>query len=79
MTVSQVWRCESMKPGNDDRAGGVDHLRIADREVVADGRDLLVFDEDVAAEDVARLGVHRQDMAAAEQDALGHEAPFAQG
>ena len=47
-------------------------LRVARVEVLADGCDAVVLDEDVAAEDVADVGIHAQDVAAAEQNSLRH-------
>src|SRR5207247_7486377 len=63
--------------GDDNAAGGVDHLRVARLEPAAHGRDALVLDQHVAAEDVAELGIHRQHMTIPKHDPLGHDPlPF---
>ena len=74
MTVSQVWRCESMKPGMTMQPDASIVLRVAGVEVVADGRDALALDQHVAAVDVADLRIHAQDVPAAEQNSLRHAA-----
>jgi hypothetical protein len=76
ITVSQVCRCESTKPGMTMQSGGVDDLRVAGVERAPDGGDPLALDQKVAREDVAELGIHREYMAPPEQQPLGHAASF---
>ena len=54
----------------------VDDLGVTDVEVAADGRDRVVLDQDVSAEDVSDLRIHGEDVAAAEQNAIRHPNSF---
>jgi hypothetical protein len=60
------------EPGHDDAARDVDDLGLGRVDAVSDGRDALAFDEDVGSEEVPRPRIHREDVTAAEQNALGH-------
>src|SRR5207248_8140570 len=59
--------------GDDDAVGRVDHLGVARVDRRADRGDAVVLDEDVAAEDVADLRVHAQDVTAPDQYSLRHD------
>jgi hypothetical protein len=60
-------------PGDDDHAGGIDDDRIPGlaraSEVGTDSGDALALDQDVPGGKVTDAGVHRDDGAAADQDA----------
>ena len=58
--------------GHDDAVRSVDDIGVADLERGADGGDPSVLDEDVAVEHVPELAIHRQDVAATEENTLGH-------
>ena len=59
--VSQVWRWVSMKPGITMSPVASIDPRALGRQVLADGRDLVVLDQDVGAGHLAELRVLGQD------------------
>ena len=76
MTVSHVWRCESTNPGMTMQSCASTISASPTSSDGADRRDRVVLDQDVSAEDVSDLGIHAEDVAAAEQNALRHRNSF---
>ena len=51
--------------GHDDAPAGVDHAGAGDAQVRTDGDDLLALDQHVRFDEITHRGVHRHDVAAA--------------
>src|SRR5258707_9460735 len=76
MRIYAAWRRTPVmavgieKTRRDEGVVRIDHLRAGGIELRGDGSDLLAFDQHIALHDVADLGVHADDGAALEQDAV---------
>src|SRR5882757_697810 len=63
------------QPRSDDLASGVDHLRIAGRDVFAYRQNAIVLDQDIATINITKIRIHRDNVSTPDESSTHASSP----